>query len=432
MGKPQKKPNLVVKSNAFAESRYMLSISGFRLLAAVISKIDRRSPISHEDMYRVTVEDWIELFGGHPKTAYRDMENAARSIRESWITTFAPPNGKGDKPVEREINWVQMCQYMPGEGSVGVVFTKFIIPYLSQLESNFLSYELEQIARLKSPYSVRIFELCLAHKHRGEVTYSLDDLRFLFRLEKSRSYQRTDTFQDRVTKPALKEINKHTDMCLSCDPVKEGRKLVGLRFHWTMKSSVIKPAKKKQDGGEEKPPIEAEKGDATPVAPQDGGDEAKPEKPEPTETKPETSVPPPPPASTSLNRSLFADEEPAKEPRAHRLPKDWVLPPEWMKWAIWDSGQKNMPLSEAEIADQADQFADYWHAKSGKDARKTDWKATWRNWIRRHLSMRAERDSRYKNGKRKSGARLYDRMEYRKQGQPTALELARQKGNVVG
>ena len=27
-------------------------------------------------------------------------------------------------------------------------------------------------------------------------------------------------------------------------------------------------------------------------------------------------------------------------------------------------------------------FADFWHAKAGKDACKLDWLATWRNWIR--------------------------------------------------
>lgn len=29
-----------------------------------------------------------------------------------------------------------------------------------------------------------------------------------------------------------------------------------------------------------------------------------------------------------------------------------------------------------------DKFRDYWNAKSGKDAAKLDWQATWRNWIR--------------------------------------------------
>ncbi|QXP89479.1 hypothetical protein [Methylococcus capsulatus] len=31
----------------------------------------------------------------------------------------------------------------------------------------------------------------------------------------------------------------------------------------------------------------------------------------------------------------------------------------------------------------AEIFRDYWVAKSGADARKADWGATWRNWVRR-------------------------------------------------
>jgi hypothetical protein len=31
---------------------------------------------------------------------------------------------------------------------------------------------------------------------------------------------------------------------------------------------------------------------------------------------------------------------------------------------------------------ETDQFRDYWHAKSGKDATKIDWEATWRSWMR--------------------------------------------------
>lgn len=40
-------------------------------------------------------------------------------------------------------------------------------------------------------------------------------------------------------------------------------------------------------------------------------------------------------------------------------------------------------MSAEEIRRQADMFADHWHAATGKDGRKADWEATWRNWIRR-------------------------------------------------
>jgi hypothetical protein len=35
------------------------------------------------------------------------------------------------------------------------------------------------------------------------------------------------------------------------------------------------------------------------------------------------------------------------------------------------------------VRDLAERFADYWHAKAGKDAAKLDWPATWRNWCRK-------------------------------------------------
>ena len=45
-------------------------------------------------------------------------------------------------------------------------------------------------------------------------------------------------------------------------------------------------------------------------------------------------------------------------------------------------------LTDAEVRAQAATFADYWHAKAGKDARKLDCEAVWRNWIRHHMEQR--------------------------------------------
>lgn len=36
-------------------------------------------------------------------------------------------------------------------------------------------------------------------------------------------------------------------------------------------------------------------------------------------------------------------------------------------------------------------FRDYWNAKTGKDATKHDWQATWRNWVRRVIEKLEER-----------------------------------------
>lgn len=65
----------------------------------------------------------------------------------------------------------------------------------------------------------------------------------------------------------------------------------------------------------------------------------------------------------------------ASPARGKRLPEDWhpEQEPELVK-AI--GGQQAAKREWAK-------FRDYWLAKPGKDGRKTDWQATWRNWLRR-------------------------------------------------
>lgn len=65
----------------------------------------------------------------------------------------------------------------------------------------------------------------------------------------------------------------------------------------------------------------------------------------------------------------------AKSPRGMALPQDWSLPEDWKTWA-----QAERP--DIDVMTAADSFRDFWIGKPGKDGRKSDWQATWRNWVR--------------------------------------------------
>lgn len=73
------------------------------------------------------------------------------------------------------------------------------------------------------------------------------------------------------------------------------------------------------------------------------------------------------------------------KPRATRLPKDWTLPVEWQDWALADQPTWTV-LHCVRVADS---FRDFWVSKSGANATKLDWEATWRNWVRKEGPMRA-------------------------------------------
>lgn len=60
-----------------------------------------------------------------------------------------------------------------------------------------------------------------------------------------------------------------------------------------------------------------------------------------------------------------------------RLPADFVVPEDWLGWA---AAERNWDRKTVEI--EAASFVDHWKAKAGKDGRRLDWLATWRNWVR--------------------------------------------------
>ena len=62
------------------------------------------------------------------------------------------------------------------------------------------------------------------------------------------------------------------------------------------------------------------------------------------------------------------------------------IPDDWGQWAI-----TNSDFSEDRIISIYEEFADYWAAKTGKDATKLDWFATWRNKIRREVEWSRQR-----------------------------------------
>jgi len=74
--------------------------------------------------------------------------------------------------------------------------------------------------------------------------------------------------------------------------------------------------------------------------------------------------------------------------RAHRLPDGWI-PPDNLTEFYLERG-----LTPEIVKDEYDSFCDYWRSIDGPKARKLDWVATWRNWIRRSYKIKGASDAR--------------------------------------
>lgn len=68
-----------------------------------------------------------------------------------------------------------------------------------------------------------------------------------------------------------------------------------------------------------------------------------------------------------------------KSNKGTRLKSGWVVPDEWIEWAASQGMQADRTQRESE------KFSDYWPAQPGQRGVKSDWFATWRNWIRKAI-----------------------------------------------
>ena len=83
---------------------------------------------------------------------------------------------------------------------------------------------------------------------------------------------------------------------------------------------------------------------------------------------------------TETEREKEGEKE-KKTQRGTRLPADCLLPPEWADFCK----HQRPDLVPRQVFDE---FRDYWIAQPGQKGVKTDWDATWRNWVRRQNQAR--------------------------------------------
>ena len=110
--------------------------------------------------------------------------------------------------------------------------------YMTRLESEFTSYQLEKVGNMTSAYAVRIYKLLAQHRDIGNRTLNMAWLRETLQIAPD-EYKLTADFIKRVLDPAVDQINKHSDLAVNYKSVKIGRTITD--FVFKIKSKDAKP-----------------------------------------------------------------------------------------------------------------------------------------------------------------------------------------------
>jgi plasmid replication initiation protein len=128
-----------------------------------------------------------------------------------------------------EINICSTAKYNNKEGRITIKFTDDIMPYLSQVRKRFVLYNLKEIANFGSLYTTRLYELIQEFQETGWMLKSIDQLRKVFALGNNK-LKLYGNFKAKILNHACREINDNYDMNLRFEELKEGRKIVAVKF----------------------------------------------------------------------------------------------------------------------------------------------------------------------------------------------------------
>jgi len=206
--------------NKFVEARYRLTIEEQRIILALISLIQPED----EDFkdYKIPVNVLQELTGTKRKDIYTAVKEAVERLLKRTIII------ETEKDFEA-FNFISYGRYRKGEGYFVISIDKHLKPYLLKLKEKFTRIPLKYIFPLRSTYAIRLYELLKQYENTGFRVDYLPNLREMLGVEPG-EYIRFDNFERKVLKTAIKEINEKTDIEVSYEKKKTGRKITHIEF----------------------------------------------------------------------------------------------------------------------------------------------------------------------------------------------------------
>ena len=171
----------------------------------------------------LTAKEFSEAFNTDINSSYKKLQKACKKLMKTSIVL-----NKLESKHLWEINVCSSALYNQGEGRVTIKFTDDILPYLSQVRDRFVLYNLKEISSFRSIYTTRLYELVQEFKETGWMVRSVDQLRNCFAVGNKFKYY--NDLKRKTFGHACKEINDTYGLDLQFEEIKEGRKVVAIRF----------------------------------------------------------------------------------------------------------------------------------------------------------------------------------------------------------
>jgi plasmid replication initiation protein len=229
---------LIKKSNDLIEARYRFDIWETRVFTSILSEIEHQD----EDfrVYRVYLRDIIKEFNINNGDAYDLLRQATHSLMNKKLYVNYEHNGAIREKIYHIIRKADVMKSILDESRrkvneyVDISIDPEMKPLLLELKSRFTTYDMQNVIKFKSGYTLRIYEHLKQYEKIGYRTLEIEYLKRIFEL--TSEYPLFANFYQKVIEPAQKDINEFTDITItSIEKIKVGKKVESLCFTFNSK-----------------------------------------------------------------------------------------------------------------------------------------------------------------------------------------------------
>lgn len=222
-----------------------------KLFEIIVGSYDDRKNTDTVYIKKKLVYDLLSLEGTNRNSRLR---TAIHELHTNATFHFKTKEADGSI-TEYSISPIQEIMWNHAQDDIKVVFAPKLLPYISLLQSNFTKYRLADVARLNSKHAIIIYKLLAMNYNQYQYyasrkfnsekldefanpTITIKELRRLTSTE-NKYLGRFSSFETKVLKLPLKEINENTAFSISYDKVKRGRQIYAIQFHVTKNDITV-------------------------------------------------------------------------------------------------------------------------------------------------------------------------------------------------
>jgi plasmid replication initiation protein len=233
---------LIKKSNDLVEARYKFDIWEMRVFSKMITMIE----IQDRDFqdYKIYLKEFIKDYSlENDKNSYRFLREGAEKLMRKIVTII---NKSQDKPMKFQtpvVAGLRTSLFDEDGKFIQVSFHPEMKPYLLELKERFLVYDVRNILKLPSTYSIRIYELLKQYEKIRTRTLDVAEMKEILGI--TREYKLYANFKQRVIDKAQKDLAEFTDIRFVYEEIKDGKAVVSLVFHIEPNTAIRQPKTKK-------------------------------------------------------------------------------------------------------------------------------------------------------------------------------------------